>query len=378
MKETGITTMTLKKINRGKVYQYIYKNKTASKQQIVQDLQMGLSTVSQNLAALEGDGLICKAGFFDSTGGRKANMLQIVPDIKIAIGVGILKDMAHIVAIDLYGTVLECTTAPIPYSSTDIYYNRLAGAVEAFIQERGYAPEQILGTAIATQGIISPDGTSVTYGTIMGNTNMKLSDFTDRLPYPCRMEHDSKAAAFLELWNHPELDSALVLLLNRNLGGAVITNRQLHYGQSMRSGVVEHICMDSNGPVCYCGQRGCLETYCSANALEQAAQMPIRDFFQNLRTGDQPRLETVWGAYLTTLATAARNLNLVMDCPIIISGYLAPWFTPGDMDTLLTRINAATPFPMDRTQLLLGTHGQYTPAIGAALHYVEQFVRGIC
>ena len=49
---------------------------------------MGLSTVSQNLNALEQDGLICRDGYFESTGGRKAQVIQIVTDVKIAIGIG--------------------------------------------------------------------------------------------------------------------------------------------------------------------------------------------------------------------------------------------------------------------------------------------------
>ena len=80
---------------------------------------------------------------------------------------------------------------------------------------------KILGVSIATQGITSPDNTTVIYGNIMNNTGMRLKDFSRHLPYPCHLEHDSKSAAFLELWNHPELDSAVVLLLNRNLGGAL-------------------------------------------------------------------------------------------------------------------------------------------------------------
>lgn len=52
MTEKGLTTITLKKINRSNVYQYIYRTKVTSKLQIVQDLQMGLSTVSQNLNLL--------------------------------------------------------------------------------------------------------------------------------------------------------------------------------------------------------------------------------------------------------------------------------------------------------------------------------------
>ena len=58
--------------------------------QIVQELQMGLSTVSQNLNLLEQEGLIEKKRLFTSTGGRKANAIQIVSDFKISIGSGIL------------------------------------------------------------------------------------------------------------------------------------------------------------------------------------------------------------------------------------------------------------------------------------------------
>ena len=65
MKEKGMTTITLKKINREKVYQYIYQQKETSKLQIVQDLQMGLSTVSQNLNELENDGLISRNGYLN-------------------------------------------------------------------------------------------------------------------------------------------------------------------------------------------------------------------------------------------------------------------------------------------------------------------------
>ena len=64
MSEKGLTNISLKKINKSKVYQYIYRKKTTSKLQIVQELQMGLSTVSQNLNLLEQEGLIEKKTAF--------------------------------------------------------------------------------------------------------------------------------------------------------------------------------------------------------------------------------------------------------------------------------------------------------------------------
>ena len=377
MSEKGLTTIALKKINRSKIYQYIYRSKLTSKLQIVQDLQMGLSTVSQNLNLLENEGLIEKNGYFDSTGGRKANAIQIVSDFRISIGVGILKNMFHITAIDLYGNTVYTDTIPLTYSNTAAYYQQITDKVKDFIEKKQYPEDKILGVSIATQGITSPDNTTVIYGNIMNNTGMRLKDFSRHLPYPCHLEHDSKSAAFLELWNHPELDSAVVFLLNRNLGGAIITNHQIHQGCSMHSGTIEHICVNPDGPLCYCGNRGCLETYCSANSLEQASGMTIKEFFPLLREKKSPQLIQIWEDYLKHLAFAMKNLNLVIDAPIIISGYLAPYFTEEDTDYLLEQINSMTPFELEEEQLLVETHGQYTPAIGAALFYVEEFIHSV-
>lgn len=377
MSEKGLTTIALKKINRSKIYQYIYRSKLTSKLQIVQDLQMGLSTVSQNLNLLENEGLIEKNGYFDSTGGRKANAIQIVSDFRISIGVGILKNIFHITAIDLYGNTVYTDTIPLTYSNTAAYYQQITDKVKDFIDKNQYPENKILGVSIATQGITSPDNSTVIYGNIMNNTGMRLKDFSRHLPYPCHLEHDSKSAAFLELWNHPELDSAVVLLLNRNLGGAIITNHQIHQGRSMHSGTIEHICVNPDGPLCYCGNRGCLETYCSANSLEQASGMTIKEFFPLLREKKSPQLIQIWEDYLKHLAFAMKNLNLVIDAPIIISGYLAPYFTEEDTDYLLEQINSMTPFELEKEQLLVGTHGQYTPAIGAALFYVKEFIHSV-
>lgn len=377
MSEKGLTNISVKKINRSKVYQYIYRKKITSKLQIVQDLQMGLSTVSQNLNLLEQDGLIEKNGYFESTGGRKANAIQIVSDFRISIGIGILKNMFHITAVDLYGNALYTNTIPFPYSNTPDYYKQVTDKIKEFIATNQYDEEKILGVSIATQGITSPDHSTVLYGNIMNNTGMILEDFSRYLPYPCYLEHDSKSAAFLELWKHPELDSAVVFLLNRNLGGAIITNHQIHQGSSMHSGTIEHICINPDGPLCYCGNRGCLETYCSANALEQAAGMNIKDFFSLLREKKSPQLTQIWKDYLHHLVFAMKNLNLIIDAPIIISGYLAPYFLEDDIAYLTKHINVSSPFALNKEHIFVGTNGQYTPAIGAALFYVNQFIHAI-
>lgn len=145
----------------------------------------------------------------------------------------------------------------------------------------------------------------------------------------------------------------------------------------MHSGVIEHMCINPDGPMCYCGNRGCLETYCSASALEQAAQLPAQTFFPLLRQGGNSQLVQLWQDYLNHLAFAMRNVNMVMDVPIILSGYLAPCFRQEDVDFLLQKIGSSSPFALEREQILIGTHGAYAPAMGAALYFVEQFLGSI-
>jgi N-acetylglucosamine repressor len=375
MVNKGLTSLNVKQINRNKVYKLIYDEIATSKLQIAHKLQMGISTVSQNIKALEEDGLIIRSGSFESTGGRKADIIQIVRTARISIGVGILKESVFIVAVDLYGTIIHSITLDLPYETTTIYYKTLGDKVNEFIRQNGINPESILGVSIATQGIISSDGQSVSYGVIMDNFGMKLSRFAEFIPYPCRLEHDCKAAANLELWNNKRIDNAVVVLLNRNLGGSFIINGDIFHGAHMHGGALEHMCINRDGPLCYCGNRGCLETYCSANTLESSSGMDIQTFFEKLRNGEKNCLQ-IWSDFLDKLAFAIRNLSIIIDGYIIISGYLAPFFTEEDISYLLHAANTP-PFPIERSQILVGTYGQFTPAAGAALYYLEEFIKSV-
>ena len=110
------------------------------------------------------------------------------------------------------------------------------------------------------------------------------------------------------------------------------------------------------------------------NREKQTSKLQIvQDLQMGLSTVSQ-NLNAIWQDYLKHLAFAMRNLNMIIDSPIIISGYLAPYLVPEDLNMLLHLINENNPFTLTADQLLIGTHGQYTPAIGAALHYINRFV----
>lgn len=373
MNDTGMTTMEVKKINRKKVYQFLYNEGTSCKLMITQKLQMGLSTVTQNLKILEEEGLIQKNGFFNSTGGRKADAVEIIKTARISIGIAVLKEMVDFVAIDLYGDLIVGKTFSLNFHTDDDYYQTLGQLLTTFLEYNHLDSSKILGVSIATQGNISNDGTYVSYGEILGNTSMNLSSFQKYIPFPCRLEHDSKAAAKLELWKNKGIQDAILLLLNRNMGGAIITNGAVQNGLHMRSGTIEHLSININGPLCYCGKKGCLETYCSVNSLEETSNMNLSNFFAYLRTGNL-KCQQIWNEYLNCLALAIGNLSVVIDGNFIISGYLAPFFEDKDIDFLLEKVNMSTTFPLERSSIILGSNGQFTQAIGASLSYVEEFL----
>lgn len=113
---------------------------------------MGLSTVSQNLTTLEKEGLIERNGYFASTGGRKAQIIRIVPDLRIAIGIGILKTMFHLVAVDLYGEAVARETIPLAYEDTPEYYDTFAGEVLHFIEKNEYPRKKSQGSPLPHRG----------------------------------------------------------------------------------------------------------------------------------------------------------------------------------------------------------------------------------
>lgn len=376
MLETKVTSHELKRINRSKVYQYIYCNHQSSRPEIAHALQMSFPTVTQNLSVLEEYGLIEKNGFSKSTGGRKAQRIACKPTARIAIGLEILKEFVLIAAVDLYGTVLKETSINLPFSVDPAYFHFVCNSTNEFIHGLPYPVSQILGIGIAMQGLVSEDGNTITYGKIINCTGLKLSNFSQYFDLPCIFIHDSKASASAELWFLDDISNAIYLSLNRNLGGAVILNREVQSENGSISGTFEHMCINPHGDPCYCGKRGCLETYCSAYSLCNRSGLPLDQFFEKLRQGDK-RINEIWQMYLRYLSMAITNIRHIIDYDFIIGGFLSTYFTEEDYEQLSEYVEKNSSIQTKKLRLIPGQCGKQVTAIGAALHYIMPFLKSI-
>ncbi len=370
----SLTTVEIRQLNKNKIFNYIFENKITCRINISHDLNLGFTTITNILKSLEDENLIIKNGHFNSTGGRKASAIEINKRSRISIGVSILKDSFDIVATDLYGDIVSTKNVWVPFKQDQNYFETVGESIDDFIIDDEL--ENILGVSIAIQSIVSEDGKSIKYGKILENNFLELSDFEAHIKYPCRIEHDSKAAANLELWRNDSIKNGIVFLLNENLGGAIISNGKVQHGNNMRCGIIEHLIINPQGDSCYCGQKGCLETLCSANALKKNAKLEIKDFFKEVRN-DNEIYTKIWTDYLTNLSTAIRNLYTILDGTIILSGFLATYFTKADLKFILDFVNSSSSFKLNIDDLILSIDGNYTQAIGTSLYYISQFLKEI-
>lgn len=371
-----LTPTELKIINRKNVYNYIYLSKCTSKQDIANALNLSLPTVTQHLSSFIDAGLVEKRGEYESTGGRKAQIIRCNAMARVSIGVEILKEFAQIVAIDLYGNILKEDILPMPFSNEDYYYHELGTRINTFAHSLHCPPDNLLGVCIAVQGLISSDGETITFSEILRCTGVKRETYQQYIDAPCSLVHDTEAAALAEIKDNPNLSNAIYIALNRNFGGAIILNSQVLRGKVLSGSIIEHMCISPDGPTCYCGKRGCIETFCSADALRNSAQMELVDFFNLVHAGDS-RCSNIWNEYLRYLALAIDNIRMILDYDFILGGYLIQFMNEDDIAILTNYVKEQCAFDTSSFKFCISKLGSNSAARGAAISLVEQFLKSI-
>lgn len=370
-----MTTSDVRKKNKQSTLKYIYDQRCTSQQLICQSLHISRPTVIPLLRECEEEGIIVKNGFFESTGGRKANAITFASDSKVALGVELLAFSYVISLLDLYGETISTARYQLTFENNDGYYHSVCDAILNFIEENDVSTSRILGIGIVLQGLISSDGACVTYGKILNCTGLCIQSFTKYLPYPCRFSHDAEAAAQDELWQNPGLLNAIYMNIRSHVSGAIIANRDFLKGTELKSGVFEHMSLVPNGRKCYCGQRGCVDTYCSTQPLLNFAGS-LDSFFKRLRGGDES-CEKYWLEYLEYLAASINNLHMFIDYPVIIGGTLAPYMQKSDIGLLHELIYNKTAFPTETGFIRLSRCSGTAMSRGAALPYVKEYLYSI-
>lgn len=369
------TNMEIKKRNRNRIFRYICKHGTVSNPDIAYDMKMSLPTVTQITKELIEKGFVEETGELQSTGGRRAKALSAAINVKQAVGLDITKNHISFVLTNLTGEILNHVRIFLPYNHEEAYYRRVNDELESFLEESNADRKRILGIGISFPGIIDLDRQLITYSHILGVKMISFDSVSSFFNYPCCFLNDANAGAYAEGICSDERERFFYLSLSNTVGGAIFDNNRLVQGDHFRCGEVGHMTVIPDGKICYCGKKGCLDAYCSAAILSAAAGGKLEKFFELLEKNDQ-RAAELWDVYTGYLAVALNNIRMLLDCDIILGGYVGSYAKPYLQD-IWNKVSERNTFTEERQFVKSCRYKVGAAALGAALEVIENFVRQI-
>jgi glucokinase len=185
------------------------------------------------------------------------------------------------------------------------------------------------GVGIGVPGLVDTERGAVTHAVNLGvgTGGLALADrLQRRLNLPVMVENDVNAAA-CGVAAHLRLDQVdlAYLSIGTGLAAGIVLNGVLRRGPHNTAGEIGHIPVDPAGPVCACGQRGCLEVLVSGSAIDarwpiaDAAIHPAQALFDAAAAGD-PRAVVIRDEVAGYLAAAVRILALTVDVDLVVLG----------------------------------------------------------
>lgn len=363
-----------KKETRRAVYDYIRESGPVTKNSIAIALTLSLPTVNKYIAHFIEAGLVApgKKVPAGSQGGRSPISYRCLPDGRFAVGVDVTHDSVTCLIVNLERQVVHRHTAARVFERSEHYFAWVGSVVADAVSEAGIDPARILGVGVAVPGLISETTESVTYGRVLNNEGVSVSDFSAHLPYRTRLVHDSDAAGLAEFWPDDAYGSAFYVSLSRSVGGSILINGEIFRGDGEFAGEIGHVRIHTDGELCYCGQRGCMDAYCNAGVLARNADGTLEGFFARLATGD-PELERVWDRYTDNLARSIHNIRVLFGCSVILGGDVGAHIGP-QMPGLHAKVDRLSFLASNSTTFLYPCNYQDNPvATGAALYLVDEF-----
>ena len=369
------TNIELKRINRNNIYKTLIDKKVLSKQEISYHLRISVPTVTQNVNELMELGLVEETGEFASTGGRKPKMISSIPKARVALGLDITKNHVNLLAVDLETNVLDSVRKRIPFEAKKEYYQLLGNMIDTMIEKLEISSECILGVGVSVPAIVGGDDNFEIQSSLINAISYLCNDLSAYMHYPYHFINDANAGGFAELYLKKIKRTTLYLSLSNSVGGAVITEGKITAGYHNRCGEFGHMTLVPGGRKCYCGQNGCVDTYCSALVLANETGGNLRRFFFELKI-ENKKIKSVWDEYLDYLAVVVNNLNVCYDCDIILGGYVGEYMEPY-MEDIRERVKKRCMFQTDASYLHSSKLKAEAAALGAALFYISDFINKV-
>ena len=244
--------------------------------------------------------------------------------MRVGLDIGGTKTDA--VAVDSAGTILARARLATGWGA-DAVVRTVLHAVRA-VSAQVAQPGPIESVGIGIPGQVEPGTARVVHAVNLGVEELDLAAAVGpELGVPVRVENDVKAAAFGAYALRPGGSTAGGSMAYLNLGtgvaAGIVAEGELWRGARGTAGEVGHISIDPSGPLCRCGQRGCIEALAGGGAIAErwghSGALPVRDVFDAADAGD-PRARGLRTGLARGVAAAVRVLVLTADVDAVVLG----------------------------------------------------------
>ncbi len=233
--------------------------------------------VTSEVGRLIKRGILMETGEGDSQGGRRPRLLKFNNVLGYIVGVDIGATSIDIALADLNAQVLARDSGPADVRDEPLV---LLGEVKqrlmALLAKRGLRAEQVLGVGVGVPGPVDfAKGVLVVPPLMPAWEGFSIRGYF-HAAFPASfvaVDNDVNIMALGELkaGAGASVDNFLFVKIGTGIGAGIVCNGQVHRGSNGSAGDIGHISADHNGPICRCGNPGCLEMMAAGPAIANRA-----------------------------------------------------------------------------------------------------------
>lgn len=304
---------------------------------------------SQEIRKLTEKGYLVETGEGASQGGRRPRLFQLNDRLGYFVGLDIGATSVDMVLADVGGKMFQrrSETADVR-NAPEEFLNRCSELILDMVTAQGRHPDQILGIGVGVPGPVDfTRGVLVAPPLMPEWENFRIRDYFQRT-FPTTyvaVDNDVNIMALGEqrAGSGIGVDNFIFIKIGTGIGSGIVSNGKIHRGSIGCAGDIGHICVDKQGPICRCGNAGCLEAMAAGPAITEKALAAARngstllrqmmdanngvlrpeDVNSACREGDQAALEIIRSSGQMIGDVLAGLVNFFNPSHIIIGGGIA-------------------------------------------------------
>lgn len=264
---------------RKKIVKHLYFSNMLSCADLSDKINKSLPVTTKMLGKLIEEGWVTETGFAASTGGRRAVMYSLKPDVLYVVSVAMDQLITRIAILNMQNAQVTATEIyELPLTRNPQALVMLTEKIEEVISKSGIAKNKIAGVGIGMPGFV--DALQGQNYTFLEPEQGSLTQYiSSKLKLPVFIDNDSRLIALAELMfgSARGKKNAMVINVGWGVGLGMILNGELFRGHNGFAGEFSHIPLFLNNKLCSCGKSGCLETETSLLVVIEKANKGLKE-----------------------------------------------------------------------------------------------------